>query len=57
LAAFSDLLQVFFERFSKSVKNNRRGGAQTHQEIIDGLRDGKISEVIELLHQHVEAHK
>jgi DNA-binding GntR family transcriptional regulator len=57
LAAFSDLLQVFFARFSKSVKNNRRAGAMTHQEIIDGIRDGKISEVVEMLRQHVEAHK
>jgi GntR family transcriptional regulator, transcriptional repressor for pyruvate dehydrogenase complex len=57
LAAFSDLLQIFFERFGKTVKKNWRGGVKVHQEIIDGLRDGKASAVIEILHRHIEAHK
>ena len=57
LAAFSELLQVFFERFCKSVKNNRQGAADTHQEIIDGIRDGHISEMVELLRRHVEDHR
>jgi GntR family transcriptional regulator, transcriptional repressor for pyruvate dehydrogenase complex len=54
LAAFSDLLQVFFERFQKTVKDNRRGGARIHQEVIDGIRDGKIAEIIELLKCHIK---
>jgi DNA-binding FadR family transcriptional regulator len=57
LAAFSDLLQVFFERFSKSVKSNRKHGADTHQKILDGIRDGKVAEVVEMLRHHIEAHK
>jgi GntR family transcriptional regulator, transcriptional repressor for pyruvate dehydrogenase complex len=57
LAAFSDLLQVFFDRFRKTVIANRRGGAETHQTILDAIRDGKVSEVIELLRNHVESHK
>jgi DNA-binding FadR family transcriptional regulator len=57
LAAFSELLQVFFERFCQSVKDNRQGAAKTHQEIIDGIRDGRIAEVVELLRRHVEDHR
>jgi GntR family transcriptional regulator, transcriptional repressor for pyruvate dehydrogenase complex len=57
LAAFSDLLQVFFERFRKSVKKNWRAGVQSHQDIIDGIRDGKIPLVADLLRRHIESHK
>jgi GntR family transcriptional regulator, transcriptional repressor for pyruvate dehydrogenase complex len=57
LAAFSDLLQIFFERFRKVVKKNWRGGVQVHQDIIDGLRAGKVEFVTNLLHYHIECHK
>jgi GntR family transcriptional regulator, transcriptional repressor for pyruvate dehydrogenase complex len=57
LAAFSDLLQVFFERFRKSVKKNWRAGVNSHQEIIDGIRDGKIPLVADLLRRHIDCHK
>jgi GntR family transcriptional regulator, transcriptional repressor for pyruvate dehydrogenase complex len=57
LAAFSDLLQIFFERFRNTVKKNWRGGVKLHQEIIDGLRDGNVELVANLLHQHIESHK
>jgi GntR family transcriptional regulator, transcriptional repressor for pyruvate dehydrogenase complex len=57
LAAFSDLLQIFFERFRNTVKKNWKGGVDVHQDIIDGLRDGKIEFVAGLLHYHIECHK
>jgi len=57
LAAFSDLLQVFFERFRKTVKKNWRGGVKVHQDIIDGIRDGKVAMVADLLRTHIESHK
>jgi len=57
LAAFSDLLQVFFERFRKSVKKNWRRGVNSHQDIIDGIRDGKIPSVVDSLRLHIESHK
>jgi GntR family transcriptional regulator, transcriptional repressor for pyruvate dehydrogenase complex len=57
LAAFSDLLQVFFERFRKHVKKNWRGGVKVHQDIIDGIRDGQTASVTDLLHHHIECHK
>lgn len=56
LAAFSDLLQVFFERFRKLVKKNWRGGVDVHQQIIDALRDGNLTVAANLLHTHIEAH-
>lgn len=56
LAAFSDLLQVFFERFRKLVKKNWRGGVDVHQEIIDAMRDGNLPLAAKLLHAHIEAH-
>jgi len=57
LAAFSDLLQVFFKRFHKFVQKNWRGSAETHQQIIDGIRDGKTEAAVKLLRHHIEAHK
>lgn len=57
LAAFSDLLQVFFERFRKHVRKNWRVGVKLHQEIVDGLRDGKVEAVMKLLREHIECHK
>jgi GntR family transcriptional regulator, transcriptional repressor for pyruvate dehydrogenase complex len=57
LAAFSDLLQIFFERFRKPVRKNWRGGIKVHQDIVDGIRDGKIEAVTALLHEHIECHK
>jgi GntR family transcriptional regulator, transcriptional repressor for pyruvate dehydrogenase complex len=57
LAAFSDLLQIFFERFRNIVKKNWRGGVDVHQQIIDGLRDGNLALAADLLHRHIECHK
>jgi len=30
---------------------------QGHQDIIDGIRDGKIASVTDMLHYHIECHK
>lgn len=58
LVAFSDLLQVFFQRFRDSVKRAEwKLGIASHQRIIDALRDGDVNRATDELTQHIESHK
>lgn len=57
LVAFADLLQIFFQRFRESVKRAEwKAGIESHQRIIDALRDQKVEEAIDELRQHIESH-
>jgi len=58
LVAFNDLLQVFFIRFRESVKSAQwKRGIESHQRIIDHLRDQKLEEACDELRRHIESHK
>jgi len=58
LVAFSELLQVFFRRFRDSVKKAEwKAGIESHQRIIDDLRDQKIERAIAELRAHIESHQ
>ena len=57
LVAFSDLLEIFFRRFRKSVqKAEWQEGIESHQRLIDYLRDGRLDDACEELRRHVESH-
>jgi len=56
LSAFNDLLQVFFQRFRKDFPPPQWGLAvDSHQQIIDGLRDGNHDLARILLIEHIES--
>lgn len=58
LVAFSDLLQIFFRRFRDSVKKAEwRAGMESHQRIIDALRDQNVARADTEMRQHIESHK
>jgi GntR family transcriptional regulator, transcriptional repressor for pyruvate dehydrogenase complex len=58
LVAFSDLLQVFFQRFRDSVKKAEwKVGIETHQRIIDALQDQDVVKASSELRRHIESHK
>ncbi len=58
LVAFGDLLHVFFQTFRESVKKAQwKAGTESHQRLIDALRDGKIKIAGNELRQHIEFHK
>lgn len=58
LVAFNDLLQIFFSKFRESVKQaGWREGIESHQRIIDFLRDGDVPRASEELRKHIESHK
>lgn len=58
LMAFSDVLVVFFRRFRESVKKAEwQGGIDTHQRIIDALRDEDVKTASSLLTSHIESHR
>lgn len=58
LVAFSDLLQIFFRRFRDSVKTAEwKAGIESHQRIIDDLRDHDIESATCELRQHIESHR
>jgi GntR family transcriptional repressor for pyruvate dehydrogenase complex len=58
LAAFNDLLQIFFQRFRESVKKAEwKAGVENHQQIIDSLRSGIIDAATDVLRRHIEFHK
>ncbi len=58
LVAFGDLLHVFFQQFRESVKKAEwQDGAESHQRLIDVLRDGKLELATDELRQHIESHK
>lgn len=58
LAAFNDLVQVFFLKFrSEFSKARRDGGIRGHQEIIDTLRSGDYQTATALLTTHINVHR
>jgi GntR family transcriptional repressor for pyruvate dehydrogenase complex len=58
LVAFGDLLQIFFQRFRDSVKKAEwKVGIESHQRIIDDLRDQNVARATTELRQHIESHK
>jgi len=58
LVAFSDLLQIFFQRFRESVKKAEwKMGIESHQRIIDYLRDQDLAAASDELRRHIESHK
>jgi GntR family transcriptional regulator, transcriptional repressor for pyruvate dehydrogenase complex len=58
LAAFNDLVQVFFRKFRADFSPTRwKDGVRGHQEIIDTLRDGDYQKATELLTAHINVHR
>ena len=58
LAAFNDLVQVFFQRFREDFPQSFwEKGVQDHQQIIDALRDGKPDRAAERLTKHIGSHR
>ncbi|WP_437187467.1 FadR/GntR family transcriptional regulator [Planctomicrobium sp. SH668] len=57
LAPFADVLAVFFQRFRKSVQNAEWSvGIESHQKLIDDLRDGNVARASRELRAHIESH-
>ena len=58
LMAFTDVLAVFFRGFRESVKKAEWSrGIESHQEIIDALKAGRVSEADQELRTHIESHR
>lgn len=58
LVAFGDLLQVFFRQFRDSVKKAEWDvGIESHQRIIDELRDQQLESATAELVTHIEFHR
>jgi GntR family transcriptional repressor for pyruvate dehydrogenase complex len=58
LAAFNDLVQVFFQKFrSDFSKARRENGIRGHQEIIDTLRKGDYQTATTMLTAHINVHR
>ena len=58
LAAFNDLVQVFFRKFRQAISNTRwNDGFEGHQAIIDTLRDGDYQAATVLLTEHISVHR
>ncbi|HMO83383.1 MAG TPA: GntR family transcriptional regulator [Lacipirellulaceae bacterium] len=58
LAAFNDLVQVFFRKFRADFSPTRwKEGVQGHQDIIDVLRLGDYQKATELLTAHINVHR
>lgn len=58
LVVFNDLLQIFFERFRRSLATGDwKMGIRQHQRIIDAMRDGDLPMARELLQQHLDMHR
>jgi len=58
LMAFSDVLVVFFRRFLESVKKGEwQSGVESHQFIIDALRDGNIAAADKRMRNHIDSHR
>jgi DNA-binding GntR family transcriptional regulator len=56
--AFNDLLQIFFNRFGKDLKDAEwEKGIKGHQTIIDALRDADLPKATEALRSHLNYHK
>jgi GntR family transcriptional repressor for pyruvate dehydrogenase complex len=58
LAAFHDLLQVFFQRFREAVKKGGwQQGIRDHQAVIDALRDRRPTKAAKILFRHITEHR
>jgi DNA-binding FadR family transcriptional regulator len=58
LAGFNEVLAVFFKRFRENIKRAEwPGGIQSHQFIIDALRDGRLDDAESRLRAHIESHR
>jgi DNA-binding FadR family transcriptional regulator len=58
LAAFNEVLAVFFKRFRESIKKAEWAkGIESHQLIIDALRDGRLGDAEARLRVHIESHR
>ncbi|MCC6494314.1 MAG: FadR family transcriptional regulator [Pirellulales bacterium] len=58
LAAFNDLVQVFFQKFRADFSRSRwKNGIPGHQEIIDTLREGEYQTATTLLTTHINVHR
>ncbi|MCA9425773.1 MAG: FadR family transcriptional regulator [Candidatus Omnitrophica bacterium] len=58
LVAFNDLLQIFFDRFRRSVASGDwKMGVEGHQRMIDSLKNGKLEAAVDELRRHLEYHK
>jgi DNA-binding FadR family transcriptional regulator len=58
LLAFNDLLTVFFQKFRESVKKAEwLESVDSHQRLIDKLRDQQLTEACDELRRHIESHK
>lgn len=58
LAAFNDLVQVFFQKFRADISKARRdSGIRGHQEIIDTLRKGDYQTATTMLTTHINVHR
>jgi DNA-binding FadR family transcriptional regulator len=58
LLAFGDVLAIFFKRFRESVQMAEwRKGIQSHQRIIDALKDGRVTDADRELRVHIESHR
>jgi DNA-binding GntR family transcriptional regulator len=58
LAALNDLVQVFFRRFREDFPRTQwKSGIESHQRIIDALRDGDYEDAKIKLTEHIESHR
>lgn len=58
LAAFNEVLAVFFKRFRESIKKAEWDmGVEGHRFIIDALRDGRVEDADRRLRSHIECHR
>ncbi len=54
LSAFSDLLQIFFQRFQLHLaKGDFEGGKRQHRLLVETLHAGKLAEAIDILRSHL----
>ena len=58
LAAFNDLVQVFFRHFREDFPLSQwKKGVVDHQQIIDALREGKLDLAAKHLTEHIASHR
>lgn len=58
LAAFGDLLRLFFQRFRESVKKAEwRESIESHSRLVDFLTDGDVTTATKELRRHINSHK
>jgi len=56
LACFCDLLQAFFHKFRKDL-GGFRGGRDSHCQIVEALRMGKLDTAVDLLRYHMSRYE